>query len=107
MLDTYEESGVADLPLWADEDANAVLQAVCAKHKVPVHVITDLVGLQRERQHHHPIGARSEASTSAVRNVASLPPTIRQFVQYTPTHGLIPIVLPTLQALGVSSLFKK
>lgn len=51
MLDTYEESGVADLPLWADEDANAVLQAVCAKHKVPVHVITDLVALQRERQH--------------------------------------------------------
>lgn len=51
MLDTYEESGVADLPLWADEDANAVLQAVFAKHKVPVHVITDLVALQRERQH--------------------------------------------------------
>jgi hypothetical protein len=51
MPDTYEESGVADLPLWADEDANAVLHAVCAKHKVPVHVITDLVALQRERQH--------------------------------------------------------
>lgn len=51
MLDIYEESGVADLPLWADEEANAVLQAVCAKHKVPMHVITDLVTLQRERQH--------------------------------------------------------
>ncbi|MDQ0016451.1 hypothetical protein J2W23_004854 [Variovorax boronicumulans] len=51
MLDPYEESGVADLPLWADADANAVLQVVCAKHKVPVHVITDLVALQRERQH--------------------------------------------------------
>ena len=51
MLDTYEESGVSDLPLWADEDANAILKAVCAKHKVPVHVITDLVALQRERQH--------------------------------------------------------
>ena len=51
MLDPYEESGVADLPLWADEQANAVLQAVCAKHNVPVHVITDLVALQRERQH--------------------------------------------------------
>ncbi|WP_217471845.1 DNA modification system-associated small protein, partial [Burkholderia contaminans] len=25
--------------------------SVCAKHKVPVHVITDLVALQRERQH--------------------------------------------------------
>ena len=51
MLDPYEESGVADLPLWADEDANAILRAVCAKHMVPVHVITDLVALQRERQH--------------------------------------------------------
>lgn len=51
MLDTYEESGVADLPLWADPEANAVLQTVCAKYKVPVHVITDLVALQRERQH--------------------------------------------------------
>jgi hypothetical protein len=51
MLDTYEESGVADLPLWADPEANEILQAVCAKHKVPVHVITDLVALQRERQH--------------------------------------------------------
>ncbi len=51
MLDPYEESGVADLPLWADEDANAILRAVCAKHMVPVHVITDLGALQRERQH--------------------------------------------------------
>lgn len=51
MPDTYEESGVSDLPLWADGDANAVLRSVCIKHKVPVHVITDLVALQRERQH--------------------------------------------------------
>ena len=51
MLDTYEESGVADLPLWADLEANEVLRMVCAKHRVPVHIITDLVSLQRERQH--------------------------------------------------------
>lgn len=51
MPDTYEESGVSDLPLWADPEANAVLRSVCAKHLVPVHVITDLVELQRERQH--------------------------------------------------------
>jgi len=51
MLETYEDSGVVDLPLWADSEANEVLQAVCLKHKVPVHVITDLVALQRERQH--------------------------------------------------------
>ena len=51
MLDIYEEIGVADLPLWADAEANEVLQGVCLKHGVPVHVITDLVALQRERQH--------------------------------------------------------
>lgn len=51
MLDTYEDSGVADLPLWADPEANEILRAVCAKHKVPMDVITDLVALQRERQH--------------------------------------------------------
>ena len=51
MLDNYEESGVLDLPLWADPEANVILKSVCAKHRVPVHVITDLVALQRERQH--------------------------------------------------------
>lgn len=47
----YDETGVADLPLWADSEANQILQAVCTKHHVPPHVITDLVALQRERQH--------------------------------------------------------
>ncbi len=51
MPDNYDDTGVSDLPLWGDPDANEVLKAVCAKHKVPVHVITDLVALQRERQH--------------------------------------------------------
>lgn len=52
MLDyAYDDSGVSDLPLWADPEANQILQEVCKKHKVPLHVITDLVALQRERQH--------------------------------------------------------
>jgi hypothetical protein len=46
-----EEAGVADLPLWSDEDAHAKLLVVCAKHQIPMDVLTDLVSLQRERQH--------------------------------------------------------
>lgn len=46
-----EEAGVADLPLWSEEDAHAKLLGVCDKHKVPLDVLTDLVSLQRERQH--------------------------------------------------------
>lgn len=48
---TQEEASISDLPLWADEDANARLLAVCEKHKVPMDVLTELVALQRERQH--------------------------------------------------------
>jgi hypothetical protein len=40
-----------DLPLWTDEDARKVLEHVCAKHNVPVEVLTQLVTVQRERQH--------------------------------------------------------
>jgi len=46
-----EEAYLSDLPLWADDDAQKVLQTVCAKYNVPVDVITELVALQRERQH--------------------------------------------------------
>ncbi|CAM4088006.1 DNA modification system-associated small protein [Paracidovorax anthurii] len=49
--DHQEEAGVADLPLWADADANIRLSAVCEKYKVPLDVLTELVSLQRERQH--------------------------------------------------------
>ena len=51
MPDNYEETSVADLPLWSDPEANLVLLQVCKKHKVLIDVITDLVALQRERQH--------------------------------------------------------
>jgi hypothetical protein len=46
-----EDANVADLPLWADVDANIRLGAVCDRHKVPMDVLTELVALQRERQH--------------------------------------------------------
>jgi len=51
MPDIVDENSVADLPLWSDPQANEVLRQVCMKHRVPVDVITDLVALQRERQH--------------------------------------------------------
>jgi cytidylate kinase len=47
----YDDSSVADLPLWSDADANIRLAHVCNKHNVPIEVITELVSLQRERQH--------------------------------------------------------
>lgn len=46
-----DDSYLSDLPLWADEDARTVLDRVCEEHKVPLDVITELVTLQRERQH--------------------------------------------------------
>ncbi len=46
-----DESMVADLPLWADEEARVCLSHVCGKYNVPMDVITELVALQRERQH--------------------------------------------------------
>ena len=57
MSDIQEENGVeeqrslADLPLWTDADAHNKLQQVCERHNVPVDVLTELVTLQRERQH--------------------------------------------------------
>lgn len=48
----YEElQSLADLPLWSDEEAHAKLRQVCEKYKVPLDVLTELVTLQRERQH--------------------------------------------------------
>ncbi|WP_042265555.1 DNA modification system-associated small protein [Paraburkholderia heleia] len=47
----YDDSSVADLPLWSNTEANNRLADVCNKYNVPIGVITDLVSLQRERQH--------------------------------------------------------
>lgn len=49
--ETDETSALQDLPLWADEEAHAILKAVCSEKKVPIEVIAELVALQRERQH--------------------------------------------------------
>ena len=43
-------SYLADLPLWADEEAQSILVDLCCKHKVPKDVFEDLVRLQREMQ---------------------------------------------------------
>lgn len=50
-IDFDETTYLNDLPLWADVEAQAVLERVCAQHNVPVDVITELVMVQRERQH--------------------------------------------------------
>lgn len=49
--DFTDPAYLSDLPLWADDDARKVLETVCMKYKVPVEVITELVLVQRERQH--------------------------------------------------------
>lgn len=46
-----DDSYLSDLPLWADDEARAVFERVCKENKIPVDVITELVVLQRERQH--------------------------------------------------------
>lgn len=46
-----EQRSLADLPLWTDEHAHAKLQQVCERHNVTIDVLTELVTLQRERQH--------------------------------------------------------
>lgn len=46
-----DENLLADLPLWGDDDARNRLAHVCDAYKVPVDVVTELVALQRERQH--------------------------------------------------------
>ena len=49
--DLLHDGYLSDLPLWAEDDARAILEKVCNELKVPVDVITELVMLQRERQH--------------------------------------------------------
>lgn len=52
MADGYFDDGyLSDLPLWADANAQAAMEKVCEKHGVPVDVLTELVMVQRERQH--------------------------------------------------------
>ncbi len=40
---------LGDLPLWSDPGARTVLEQLCVKHGVPMDVLEDLVGIQRER----------------------------------------------------------
>ena len=47
----FDDGYLSDLPLWADDDAKTALENVCKAHGVPVDVLTELVIVQRERQH--------------------------------------------------------
>ena len=52
MSDNYlDDTCLNDLPLWANDGARAVLEQACVQHNVPIDVITELVMVQRERQH--------------------------------------------------------
>ena len=42
---------LSDLPLWANDEARDVLERICDEMNVPIDVVTELVTLQRERQH--------------------------------------------------------
>ncbi|MGY6130037.1 DNA modification system-associated small protein (plasmid) [Paraburkholderia strydomiana] len=63
-MENYGDDGyLADLPLWSDDNARALLEEVCTRHGVPVDVLTELVVTQRERQHQeraHGINKRFE-----------------------------------------------
>ena len=70
MDDDFLDNGfLSDLPLWADDDARKILEAVCIKNNIPVEVVTELVVVQRERQHQeraHGINARFEEILGAI-----------------------------------------
>jgi hypothetical protein len=51
MDDLVDDNYLSDLPLWSDETAMKTLSEVCEKYEVPVDVVTELVIVQRERQH--------------------------------------------------------
>lgn len=50
-LSARDEGYLSDLPLWSDPKTQEILEEVCKKNNVPLDVITELVVLQRERQH--------------------------------------------------------
>lgn len=51
MDNLVDDAYLSDLPLWSDLDAQKVMSEVCEKHGVPIDVLTELVIVQRERQH--------------------------------------------------------
>lgn len=40
---------LGDLPLWSDPVARKLLEQLCIKHDVPMDVLEELVGIQRDR----------------------------------------------------------
>jgi len=47
----FDEGYLSDLPLWTDTEAQIAMEKVCEKQGIPVDVLTELVMVQRERQH--------------------------------------------------------
>ena len=47
---TDDEIYIGDLPIWADEDAHAILLKACEKHSVDVDLFAELIALQRKYQ---------------------------------------------------------
>ena len=45
------EEYLQDLPLWSNDSARSIVEKICAEMNVPMDVLTELVALQRERQH--------------------------------------------------------
>lgn len=71
MDDFFDDSYLNDLPLWHDNQAKEILNKVCEKYSVPTDVITELVILQRERQHQERarnINARFEEILGRIEN---------------------------------------
>jgi hypothetical protein len=46
-----DETLTADLPLWADEKAYALLCELSAEHQIPVDAFRELVAIERRHQH--------------------------------------------------------
>lgn len=40
---------IGDLPLWADDEAKKIFQALADKYEVPIDVVSELVMLQKEK----------------------------------------------------------
>lgn len=46
-----ENFQLGDLPLWNNPEAIQILNSICEKFSIPVDVLSELVVVQRERQH--------------------------------------------------------
>lgn len=50
MNEEEDEIFIGDLPIWSDDDANAILIKACQKHNVSLESFAELIALQRKYQ---------------------------------------------------------